>query len=361
MEPEILKENIVGIKNHYVISKQRSGSTLLAFMLANNSEVQVVHEENVFFKFRTKYKNVIFNNESIIQQFIEDIYKFPTHKVFVNNYLPSRETVESTLKTYCNYNLTYKDFCNLFNLLFFDKYKNNKVNTIINKDIIYQVSVTEIHRENPEAKFVFLIRDSVFNINSHIKRDFGTSNIVGQAYIWNNLMNDFYACTKKLPKENYLIVKYEDLINDTGSEMMKICEVFNLPFQKSVLDHRNTAQIIFDFAKQRMIEQGVAEKDMPEDKIHVSTRGEINKNIVFEHGFTNNQVKKINFITNKNRIRFGYATEKRNFKDISLITAFELIFLMKKMVKFKIYKFYFQSNYYFKVFFRKINVFKFFN
>ncbi|OFY93232.1 MAG: hypothetical protein A3K10_13605 [Bacteroidetes bacterium RIFCSPLOWO2_12_FULL_31_6] len=356
----ISKNQLLNVSNHYIITKQRSGSTLLGLILGNSIDSQVIHEENIYYKFKEKYNLRIFDNITVVDEFITEFFSYSTH-AGVSNQLPNKEKLKVLLTPYLEYQLNFKHFCNLFYQFFFSAQETKKITTIVNKDIIYHVSVEEIHRDSPNSKFVFLIRDSVSNINSCINANFGSSNVVGQTYVWNNLMEDIVYSTTKLPCDNFIIVKFEELIKDTHATVSLICNFLGIPFHVSMLNNQNAAKKIYDYAKERYRERNNTGAVPKENIIHSSSRGEIDKDKLTKNNFSDNEIKKIIYLTNKFRKKFDYTSNSRNWKHIFLLTPIDLFAYLKIRIQLGIVKYYFHSNFYRKVFFRRINIFNLFN
>lgn len=353
----IPKENIEAINNVFIVTKQRSGSTLLTLILGNSPTTQAIHEENIFFKFKDKYEKHIFKSIDILDEFLNDFYDFSTH-VSIVNHLPDSKNLRTELIPYLDYQLNFKQFCNLFYQFFYSAYETKTIKTIINKDIIYHISAEDLHKYYPASRFIFLVRDSASNVYSCSKVGFWSSNVVGQSLLWNNLMGDIVNSYRKLPRESYMIVKYEDLIENIPETIKSICEYINISFDEKMLDNVSAANIYYDYANKRKLARGIGKSKGKRSDIHKSSRSEIDKKKLTEFSFTENEVMKINFLTRKIRLILKYPITDVKWTSVFKITPMDLIEWVKIFVILAPIKFYYQSGYYQKAFYRKINVLK---
>lgn len=356
----ITKEQITSINNHFIITKQRSGSKLLAVMLGANSSVQSIHEENIYEKFKSKYSNKTFNNLEVLNDFLDDLYEFSNHGS-INFYLPSRKNLTIEISPYFKYELTFKQFVNLFYLFFFSTIKNKTVKTIINKDISYQVQTSKIFKEFPESKFIFLVRDSITNINSVINTGLTQKNVAFQSAIWKYMTHDILRLKKKLPQNSYIFVKFEDLIGDSENTLKKICCFLNLNFEPAMLNNVEQMLKIDDYASKRYFEEHSISKSFKDDIIHSSSRKILDKSKIKNHALNQKELMKIVSATNSLRIQLGYKNDLTIKTKYFAYNLVDLYNYLKGYTYILILNKYYTSKFFTKVFFRKVNVFNLFN
>jgi len=357
MPNNISKEHLASIKNYFIITQNRSGSTMLASMLNMSNETQVITEENTRFLLRDKYLQKIFNNQRIIDRFIDDFY-FLIYLKINTLLLPQKENLKITLRKYSSLDLKYDEFVSLLHLQFNPLKKDrNKVRFIVNKEVNYHFAINKLYKNNPETKFVFLVRNCLSNTkNNELDKD--KKRIVSEALDWKLKTKHFIETT--IPNDAFSIVLFEDLIKDQENTLKNICAFYNIPFNSSMLNYRDNKNKILEVITNN-------HKVHPKFKeffyeMHGSTFSEINENkIVSESSFTKKQKAKINIICKKERSFFGYETSEIKWKHYFYFSILDIYLLAKTYLDYKIGKFYFMLTTSQRIFLRSINFTNFLN
>ena len=69
-----MQENKKEIQQHYILSRNRSGSTLLNNLLNNHPNIISISELNVYWLLQRDYKNIKNFSSTIIVKLIEDLF-----------------------------------------------------------------------------------------------------------------------------------------------------------------------------------------------------------------------------------------------------------------------------------------------
>ena len=96
--------------------------------------------------------------------------------------------------------------------------------------------ITEVY---PQAKIIHIIRNGENVASSLQKVGFAPSGITGlirNSLTWKISVEKGRGHGKKLPRENYLEIRYEDLINDPRLTLRLICEFVEEEFHKRMLE-----------------------------------------------------------------------------------------------------------------------------
>ncbi len=357
---KITKEKLNRIENHYILTKNRSGSTLLNLLLQGHSEIQTIHEENTYWLLYSKYSNVIFNSEEVISQFLKDF--FFTINVDANRVMLFAKTeMLSKLKKYIRLNLKYREFINLFQLHYFGTIYNEKkdIRIIINKELNFSSMLSKMHHHNMDSKYVFLIRDCYTNIRSSIEAGMGSKNIVFQSVTWKR--KNKYFVNPDIPKANYHILFFEDLINNKERELKKICNFFKVTFESAMLNNKSTFEGFRNFITNNHYDNYEAVNHLFEKQHKSSLSNEsLKSKISIDHYFSNKDLRKINLICYKELNYFGYLIRKRHLSDFFLFTPVDIFYLILAYQNSLITNFYFSSQFGMRKLLRMVNVFSFF-
>lgn len=87
----------------------------------------------------------------------------------------------------------------------------------------------------PEAKFILVIRD-VRDICLSWKKKWG-KNMYHCSIKWNKRMQMALNDLKLINADQYLVIKFEDLLNDTETTTKNICTFLNLPWSNRMIEH----------------------------------------------------------------------------------------------------------------------------
>lgn len=339
MSDPISIQQLNKIKNYYIISRQRSGSTLLGSILNNHAEVNVVFEENTYYLLKGKYKNSVFDSDDMIDSFVEDFFKLIFLKINMLQ-LPPKNELKIILKKHRNLKLNYKQFTNLFYLQFYPYFDFKKeIKFIINKEVTYHNLIHRFYIENPDTKFIFLIRNCLSDTGKYIR---GTSKkkIVSVALKWK--LNCKYYINSGIPKEHYKIIIFENLILDREKVIMSVCEFLKIPFLHSMLNFQDH----IDDTLKKMDDMHHLHPDFLDffNQMHGSTFSKKNLlNTTEERELTDKELAKINLICHKERAFFGYPVSEVKWQHYFYFKPYD-IYLISKTVFYN-----FLSNTYFKL------------
>jgi len=98
----------------------------------------------------------------------------------------------------------------------------------INKEPCYGRYISDLYNIIPDCKVVVLTRDGRDTALSMVKRGWYNSNLIRCIDIWKMFAEMTFVGLSKVPSQNYLIIKYEDLISDFKNVMIKILIFYGL-------------------------------------------------------------------------------------------------------------------------------------
>lgn len=216
----------IKMKTHYIIGIGRSGTTLLSKLLNQHQNCLTVLETDfvIFFyssfKHKTKFTQTDFK---LVTDYFELYFKLNTSVI---DYFKLHNLHQDLSSAEIN---SYTDLIEFIYMRFnYLKKPIDDIDIIIDKKPSYSLHINEILLLNPDAKFIYLIRDYRANILSRKQSvERRTANIVFNAYRWlffNKKINSFQKQHQKIIKE----VKYEDLVMYPKETMNAIYDFLGL-------------------------------------------------------------------------------------------------------------------------------------
>jgi len=226
------KNSFMNTPNFFIVGAAKAGTTSLYNYLLNHPEVYLspIKEPN-YFNTELKFK---------------DCRKEVQKKINLNKKYFSREKLKKK-HIACLDNL--EDYLKLFREVTSEK-------VIAEASTSYLASVNaakEIYKFNSKAKILIVLREPVSRTISHYNMDLDTGKNTG--HMLDDIKNDFNS-TKKgyfvsnmyvelslyynqvkryldvFPKEQILVLRFEDLIKDRLNVLSKLCDFLNIDFYK---------------------------------------------------------------------------------------------------------------------------------
>ncbi|MCB9188354.1 MAG: sulfotransferase [Flavobacteriales bacterium] len=286
------------VKLHFILSKERSGSTLLSAMLNKSPNVVSVIEETFSFYLYPKYGRVDFWTDQLVEEFYQDFILL--NKQSLGDYYVSKEDTLSSLLSVKDRYYDYLTMCKYLHLHFLMQKKDASV--IVDKQLEYLFFFSEMMELFPDSKIVVLTRDPRDNVEACVRRKLGKDlNVVYQSALW----NDYYQEVLKYGKSERVIdVKYEDLIRYPEKVLRVVSDHFGIEYNRDMLLYSNS----FSDVKQGNIQNKYV--DNMEGFQDGLTRGLDLGNIgKYKSAFTETEIRKIESVTRKNAAYFGYEFE----------------------------------------------------
>jgi len=245
-------QQIRNAKLHFILSKERTGSSMLATMLNQLDDVLSPSEEPFLLYFHSKYKNTKIWTRAIKKQFLDDFILM--HERNIDLYFYDYDTALKNLYDY-DENLSYLDFCKAFYFQFLKGKEKKQVSTIIDKQLKYPFYIDEIKKITPDSKFIFLVRDPRDNVITCQNRKLGRHlNTAYQASYWNNYFDN--ATVERLKNENkFLLVKYENIVEEPKKYLTQICEFLGVQYNDKMLSFHDSFSSFIQSNKMGVDEQ----------------------------------------------------------------------------------------------------------
>ncbi len=343
----MIKHPLDDIQLHFIVAKERTGSSLLVSLLNEHPNILSTSEEPFLLYFYHYYKNKDLSNPKIIREFIDDFWWM--HEKSLTLYFSDKNTAFSEIKKIIceNTDMDYLSFCKAVYLQFLPQKDKSEVTTIVDKQLKYNFHLNNIQHISPESKFIFLIREPKDNINSCIKRHLGPPDIAFQSELWNIYTTP--ALFNNIPANKKMIVHYEDLILNTEKTVNTIIAFLGLP------------TIHLEYAYQEHFEQLIETKKNTISKQYYENLKQFHSGLLspidqskigeWQKNLTIHEKNKIEWITRKNAHKLNYPFQNIN---PSLTLKDYLMILYAKLYKLTLLKIYYLVPFKIKVLIKKI-------
>jgi len=219
----------------FIIGRPRSGTTLLRSLLDVHSTVIVPLEYPILLRVMRKYRQQNFKNIQQKQWLFHLLTSFKTHKYKFYDALGLNENQLHNLIVHHHGTLSFQQgFQYFIQCCTSARLLENPV-LLGDKNPVYSFYFQTLMRKFPESKFLFLIRDPRGQFHSIKRFDFEISNPFLQAARWKLITKRMLKAHLKFPSRT-LIVRYEDLVENSESKLEEICHFLSLDFELEMLN-----------------------------------------------------------------------------------------------------------------------------
>ncbi len=326
----------------FICGAPRSGTTLLSNLLDGHPSLFVLpHETHIlqyWNQYEGRFRGIFFKRDflfsSDVSFYLNDEYFNKLNDYIVKKYSPGSAFSFSNLdedifhETYLQFvkkngislEAIYKAFVlSMLKSLKVDKRKKLPKFFIEKRPLDNELFAVRLKDCFPKAKFIHILRDPRTRYASskkrRIKKRLGIKycsmhNNVDLASAISEISLASFALAKRnksIMKNDYYIIKYEDLIKDTQGEMKKIADWLGLDWDNSLL-------------KQTSLSKPIAALSSFED----TGKGNVNKTIgkrmeQFEKITNRHERKIINFHNKEIAKEFGYSLDDSELNELDLL------------------------------------------
>ncbi|MFH2143961.1 MAG: sulfotransferase [Bacteroidota bacterium] len=235
-----LPENIKNTPVFFILSRPRTGSTLLRMFFEAHPKVAIPTECPMLIDLYVKYGKIKIWNEKKILKLYKDLIKQWKFKRWDTDF----EQLKVNLLKLAE-GSSFSDFYKTINLSYNSPYNKTEISIIGDKNPGYSIYCKKIMRIFPQAKFIHLTRDYRNQISSVKKFDFEAPSVSLLSYRWKFVFNKLIKMEIHHP-EKFIRVKYENLVDNPDHTMQKICEFLEIPYDNSILNYYNNEKKYLD-------------------------------------------------------------------------------------------------------------------
>ncbi|GAB4202513.1 MAG: hypothetical protein Fur0023_08460 [Bacteroidia bacterium] len=229
----------------YIFTTSRSASTLLGVMLMMHEQVIFTSEEIFPIILKQKYSNIKKWTESIIREYCDDFVIMSEGKLYP---LFCGKDVLFELLMKFKEHLNYERLIRISYLSFGVNKDLSKITTIVDKQLRYYLSRHYLTLF-PNSKIILLTRDPRDNVyskyNRAIRKKINTSPCV-YIHTWKTAFQTYIQLFQQYNK-SYLIIHYENLINQPESTMKQISDHIGIPYTHQYFQYPD---VVSDFFRQ---------------------------------------------------------------------------------------------------------------
>jgi len=238
----------------FIVGLNRTGSTLVKNMLDLNSEIAMVPEELHLWD-PYPWANVVLNNckkldfqdKKNIVDFVEDLFSKKFYGSFwqnINNYDIDKNKILTDLQMTDENRVNCKEIINLIFLNYLWKQKKKRIG------VKYPIHISKISLLNqwyPDCKIIHLTRDprAIYSSKSNdefTKKLRNKYKKIEKIILIVTLIRTIFEYNwsrrihiKHRKDENYMLLRYEDLISEPEKNIKKLCSFLEISFEQDML------------------------------------------------------------------------------------------------------------------------------
>lgn len=284
-----MKKDLTDIKIFFLVSRGRSGSTLLQSIFDAHPNTCAPIESKFVLHLRTKYLHRTNWSKSTIEEFIKDLYTNRKFRLFW------KVTPDQLREKFNTYNIShFRDACKVAYLCHHSFFKKENISVIIDKNPLHSRLSEYLLDIFPDAKFIHLIRDPRAVVNSHIK-SLMQKNVENLAYEW-YLLNEKVESVKINNPDLFYTIKYEDFTSNPNHHLEKIMQFIGLPFYENLINANSTlkenagSSVYLSLPHHKNITQPISTK----------------KNDAWKKNLSKNEITLITLICKEQLIQYNY-------------------------------------------------------
>jgi hypothetical protein len=220
----------------FFVGCQRSGTTLLRAMFDSHPTMAVAHHSyfiSTLGRIRRKYER---RHGFATEAFLADLF---AHAWFQRWNLP-QDAVRSVIRM-----PPPRDYAEAVRRVLALYARHQGRDRYGDKTPRYVLDMRMIADLLPEAKFVHLIRDGRDVALSLVNVDFGPRDIASAALYWKARVTEGGQAGRRLGRQRYREIRYEDLIKNPEAEVSALCTFLDLTFdRRMLLYHQRFPEIV---------------------------------------------------------------------------------------------------------------------
>jgi hypothetical protein len=229
MDKQVGNQDTSSVPLFFIIGRPRSGTTLLRILFEAHPHVLIPPESPFIINLYKKYRKVTSWDETIIQDFCEDLFK----QRYFDKWLITKEDLLEKLLEAKGEN-TFQDMARRVCLSYKSVFDKEEIQLIGDKNPAYSLFARRIHKLFPEAKIIHITRDYRDNYLSLTNVNFEVPVVPLVVYRWKFAYKQMGKLKKRNPGLVYSL-KYEDLAADPENKFSDLCRFLDIDYDPSVM------------------------------------------------------------------------------------------------------------------------------
>lgn len=211
----------------------RSGSTLLQSMLSSHSEI-VIPPETHFFHSATSLQQK-YDKSGNKEAFRKGLFDFwYDQKTRIRDLALNKE---KALDLSEELELTKPSELYTMQLTLYRKARDKGI--VGEKTPRHILQVHDILKTYPKARIISMFRDPRATAWSEIKAHFGSPSVFVTTRRWREYVEMHQKLQNELPQDQYMMLRYQDLIEDSEGILKRICDFLEVDFQPEMMEYYN--------------------------------------------------------------------------------------------------------------------------
>ncbi len=247
----------------FLVAKDRSGTTLLQTMLDSHPNICAPLESRFVLHLKHKYQNKTIWNRDFKAQFIKDLFK---EEKMVLLWELDLEALNRRLENLPEIT-SYGEVCKQVYVSSKSFHAKEITRLIVDKNPIYAIMIPLLQEIYPDAKFIHLVRDYRGNVSSILNlHKYKSIKNLGLGWVMTNLEIEK---SKQESPENFITLRYEDLLDNPKDELERLANFFNLEFHPEMLKyHKRIAKAISAYVDRSANEKAKKVREIGIAKVH---------------------------------------------------------------------------------------------
>ncbi len=204
----------------FIVGCERSGTTLLQTLLDAHPNIAIPPESHIFHRFAQ-----VFDSYKDLQR-TDNLERFVT--LLLEDHWIQRWDLNISVQDFCA-GLKTRTITGCIDHLFHCYLQKVNKCRWAEKTPLHVMYLPRILEFFPQAKFIHLIRDGRDMAESMRRMWFGPTSIYGIAQRWRTRVGAFYDFKSQMHPNQYLELRYEDLVSEPDKYLAILCEFLEEP------------------------------------------------------------------------------------------------------------------------------------
>lgn len=243
-------EHIRNLPFFFILGRPRSGTTLLRTLLDVHPNINIPLENSGMIHLYFKYRKVKNWDGKMLNNLFMDFRDLN----FIENWNLNWDHIEAILNQATHKQLKFHEIIRAYYFHYQSEFTKEQIRTLGDKSPLNSLYSLELYKAFPKAKYIHLVRDYRANLASMSKHDVFSPSSTAMLMQWRKSVNQINKLAKEHP-ENFLQIRYEDLVMDPRTTYEKICRFLQVEYIPELLDPEYRKNAISNIYNNAFIDQ----------------------------------------------------------------------------------------------------------